>query len=256
MTAVAQPSIRALLGETAHRPTPLPAGPWVMFQRWHDLLFAHWQVTPEVLRRELPTGLELELFEGQAWLGVVPFRMSKVRLRGTPALPGLSAFPELNVRTYVRHRGKRGVWFFSLEAANRRAVRVARSWFHLPYFDATMELVERDGEIHYRSKRTHRGAPAAELVARYAPTAPVELAQPGSLEEFLTARYALFARGPRGLLCGEIHHRPWPLQPARAAFEHNTMAAGLRLPLDAAPAHLAFARSLDVVVWAPRPVER
>ncbi|MSR62839.1 MAG: DUF2071 domain-containing protein [Planctomycetes bacterium] len=248
--------MRGLLADTAHRPTPLPAGPWVMFQRWHDLLFAHWQVAPEVLRGELPGGLELELFEGQAWLGVVPFRMSGVRLRGTPALPGLAAFPELNVRTYVRHRGKRGVWFFSLEAANRLAVRVARSWFHLPYFDAAMELVERGGEIHYRSRRTHRGAPAAELVARYAPCAPVERAEAGSLEEFLTERYALFAHGPRGLSCGEIHHRPWPLQAARAVFEHNTMAGPLRLGLDAAPAHLAFARVLDVLIWAPRTVPR
>ena len=119
-----------------------------------------------------------------------------------------------------------------------------------------MELVERGGEIHYRSRRTHRGAPPAELLARYAPRGPVERAQPGSLAEFLTERYCLFAHGPRGLLCGEIHHRPWPLQAARAAFEHNTMAAPLRLALDAAPAHLAFARVLDVLIWAPRSVER
>jgi len=253
---MAHPSPRELLGTVAHRPGPLPSGPWVQFQRWHDLLFAHWPVAPERVRPRLPSGLELELFDGSAWLGVVPFRMSAVRLRGTPAVPGLSAFPELNVRTYVRQGEQRGVWFFSLDAASALAVRVARAWFHLPYFRAEMTLVERAGTIEYRSRRTHRGAPPAELVARYAPVAEVEPTRAGTLEHFLTERYCLFAHDPaRGLLRrGDIHHRPWPLQRARAELPTNTMAAasGLTLP-DTAPL-LHFARELDVLIWAPRRV--
>jgi hypothetical protein len=251
-----QPSVRELLARTQHRPWPLPRGPWVMFQRWHELCFAHWPVPASALRPLLPHGLELDVFDGSAWLGVVPFRMSGVRLRGTPPLPGLSRFPELNVRTYVRRGERRGVWFFSLDAANRPAVRAARRWFHLPYFDARMECAERGGEVRYRSLRTHRGAPPAELVARYAPIAPVELARPGTLEHFLTERYCLFAATPAGeLLTGDIHHLPWPLQRASATLETNTMAAGARIALPATAPLLHFARELDVLIWAPRRVE-
>jgi len=246
------PSVRALLGQTAHRPAPLPSGSWVMYQRWHQLLFAHWQVPVADLRRHLPLGLELDLFDGRAWLGVVPFRMSGVRLRGMPPLPGLSAFLELNVRTYVRCGEQRGVWFVSLDAANRPAVRAARRWFNLPYFEAEMELVERGGEIAYSSRRTHRVAPPAEFRARYGPVGPVQRAGAGTLEEFLTERYCLFAQGPRGLLCGEIHHHPWPLQPARADIAANTMAQASGLRLEGPPLALHFARRLDVLIWPPR----
>src|SRR5579859_5771812 len=128
----------ANLEQIAHRPWPLPAGRWVMAQNWHDLLFAHWPLPAAILRPHVPARLEIETFGGQAWLGVVPFRMSGVRLRGTPAVPWLSAFPELNVRTYVVADGKPGVWFFSLDAANPMAVAIARAWFHLPYFRACM----------------------------------------------------------------------------------------------------------------------
>ena len=127
-----------------------------MFQRWHELLFAHWPVPAEPLRARLPAGLELDTFEGEAWLGVVPFRMSAVRLRGAPALPGVSAFPELNLRTYVRRGEQRGVWFFSLDAASALAVRAARLWFHLPYFEARMTCDGRADGVHYRSERTHQ----------------------------------------------------------------------------------------------------
>src|SRR5271154_2737716 len=110
--------MRVDLAQTAHRPWPLPAGPWVMAQSWHDLLFAHWPVEAAVLRPLLPPALQIDTFGQQAWLAVVPFRMTGVRLRGTPALPWLSAFPELNVRTYVTTDGKPGGWFFSLDAAS------------------------------------------------------------------------------------------------------------------------------------------
>jgi uncharacterized protein YqjF (DUF2071 family) len=244
---------RELLADATHRPTPLPRGPWVMFQRWHELLFAHWAVPSEPLRARLPAGLELDTFAGEAWLGLVPFRMSAVRLRGTPALPGVSAFPELNLRTYVRHGAHRGVWFFSLDAASRIGVRIARAWFHLPYFDARMACEEHAGEVRYRSLRTHRGAPPAELVARYAPVAPVERARPETLEHFLTERYCLFTADARGrLLRGDIHHRPWPLQRARAELERDTLAeaSGLARPVGAPLLH--YAHALDVLIFPLR----
>jgi uncharacterized protein YqjF (DUF2071 family) len=149
----------ANLEQVAHRPWPLPPGGWVMAQIWHDLLFAHWPVPQAVLRPRIPAQLAVDTFDGQGWLGVVPFRMSGVRLRGTPRVPWLSAFPELNVRTYVVADGKPGVWFFSLDAGNAIAVAIARAWFHLPYFRARMSMSRIVGRDRVR-QRAHppRGA--------------------------------------------------------------------------------------------------
>src|SRR5262245_10075958 len=122
-----------MITDTEHRPWPLPGRPWVMAMRWHDLLFAHWPVDPAVLRPLIPASLQIDTYDGQAWIGVVPFRMTGVRPRFVPPLPGLSAFAEINVRTYVTIEQKPGVWFFSLDAANRLAVWAARLSYHLPY---------------------------------------------------------------------------------------------------------------------------
>ena len=154
-----------------YRPYPAPTSRWIMRQSWHDLCFMHWPVPAEALRPHIPAGLEIDTFEGQAWIAVVPFRMSDVVPRGLFAVPGLSAFPELNVRTYVIRDGRPGVWFFSLDAGNRLAVAIARQWFMLPYFYARMSLAASlsDG-IHYISQRIHPNAPKAEFVAQYRPT--------------------------------------------------------------------------------------
>src|SRR5271154_4312805 len=177
------------LDRTTHRPWPLPSGPWIMAQSWHDLLFAHWPIDPALMRAltrpHIPAALQIDTFDGQAWIAVVPFRMSGVRLRGTPPLPWLSAFPELNVRTYVVADHKPGVWFFSLDARNPAAVAIARAWFHLPYFRARMSCHERVARIEYRSERTHRGAACGELQGKYRPSGAEFLARGGSLESFL-----------------------------------------------------------------------
>lgn len=224
-----------------------------MAQNWHDLLFAHWPVPVSQLRTQIPESLEIDTFGGTGWVGVVPFRMAGVRLRGIPSLLWLSAFPELNVRTYVTAEGKPGVWFFSLDAANAAAVAIARTWFRLPYFRARMSCTNEAGWIKYSSERTdHRGA-HAELEGRYRPTGPAMRARLGSLEYFLTERYCLYTADDRGqVIRGEIHHVPWPLQPAEAELAKNTMAeaAGLQLP-DVKPL-LHFSRELNVVVWQPR----
>lgn len=226
-----------------------------MAQTWHDLLFAHWPVPTAVLRPYVPAALELDTFESQAWLGVVPFRMSGVRPRFLPPVPGLSAFPELNLRTYVTHGEKPGVWFFSLDAANRVAVRVARGAFHLPYFDARMTCTARGETVEYHSERTHRGAPPAVLHGRYGPTGPVELARPGTLDAWLTERYCLYAARERQLWRGEIHHAPWPLQPAEAELDECSMTRLIGSELPATDPLLHFARRIDVVVWRPYRVD-
>lgn len=248
-----------MLADTAHRAFPPPRRPWVLAQSWRDLLFAHWSVPAATLRERLPPGLVPDTFDGRAWLGVVPFRMAGVHLRGLPPVPGTHAFPELNVRTYVMVGETPGVYFFSLDATSRLAIATARRWFHLPYFRAEMEQrVEGDG-FHYRStRRDPRGAPAT-FDATYAPTGDVFHAQRGSLEHWLTERYCLFAVAPDGrVFRGDVHHPPWPLQPARADFTHQTMLAAHGFPVgDAdgdAPESLLFARRIDVATWAPRVV--
>ncbi len=226
---------------------------------WHDLLFMHWPIDPQLMRGVVPRAFELDLHDRHAWLGIVPFRMSGVRPRCVPALPSLSGRPnpssflELNVRTYVRVQGKPGVLFFSLDAESKLAVRVARRCFHLPYFDARMEcLPDADDWLHYQSSRTHAGAAPAELSIRYRPD-PNGRSQPAeadTLEHFLTERYCLYTQDTQGrVLCGEIHHAPWPLQPAQLETQRIEMTEGIPLPLEGEPPLLHFARRLDVVAW-------
>lgn len=220
-----------------------------MTQTWHDLLFAHWPVNGNLLRERLPAGFELDEFEGRAWIAVVPFHMANVSPRGVPSLPWISAFPELNVRTYVRVGSVPGVYFFSLDAANPVAVAVARTVVHLPYFSAAMKVEARDGWVHYESRRRASGPPA-EFVGRYRPTSAVRTPVPGTLEHFLTERYCLFTVDSSLRACRlDIHHPPWQLQDAEAQISINSMAdaAGIRLP--AAAPLLHFSRRQDMVGW-------
>jgi uncharacterized protein YqjF (DUF2071 family) len=239
-----------VLNDLAHRPWPLPTSPWIMTQTWHDLLFAHWSFAPDVMRSKVPAGLELDLFENRAWLGIVPFRMSNVAPRGIPALPRLSAFPELNVRTYVRVGDKPGVYFFSLDAANSFAVGVARTMFGLPYYTAAMDVEHLDGTIRYRSCRESTAGRPAELIASYRPSGGARKPEPGTREYFLTERYCLYtvdhAGRPHRL---DIHHPPWPLQPAEATFEVLRMTEQIDLPLPRDAPLLHFARRQDVVAF-------
>jgi uncharacterized protein YqjF (DUF2071 family) len=244
-----------VLQHVAHRPWPLPARPWAGRMRWSDLAFLHWPIEPDVLRPRIPPGLELDTFAGTAWLGIVPFRMEATRVRFTPALPGASEFPELNVRTYVRAGGRAGVWFFSLDAASPVAVRGARTLFNLPYFDADMSASTSGCSTSYRSRRTHRGAPPAEFAARYEPIGQVSRPEPGTLDHFLTERYCLFNRDRSGNLGFiDVHHLPWPLQQAAVTIERNTMAAAAGVTLPDVPPLAHVARSLDVVAWNRQPL--
>lgn len=227
----------------------MPQGPWVMTQRWNDLLFAHWPLPAAELTPLLPEGLAIDTFDGSAWVGVVPFWMDQVRFRVLPPLPGANRFPELNLRTYVvdRHTNQPGVYFFSLDAANPFAVGAARMFFHLPYYWARMKI-DRGGEgrdLYYSSERLL--SRPAHFRARYR-----SLGKPctkGGLESFLTERYALFTVRHGGLVRVNIHHLPWPLELAEAEFEANDLpeAHGIRLP-DTQPL-LQYSRELVVYIW-------
>ena len=242
-----------------NRPWPPPTRPWMMRMNWHELLFMHWAVPAAALRPHVPASLDVESFDGTAWLGVVPFRMSGTRPRFVPPVPGMSAFPELNVRTYVTPAGtkdKPGVWFFSLDATNPVAVRGARWLFRLPYFDARISCAVNGSvntpTVHYSSRRTHKGAPPAELDMDYRPTGKVYEAEPGTLEHFLTERYCLYAADSQGraLRC-EVAHGPWPLQPAEATVRRNTMTRQLGFDLPDEKPLLHYADYQEVVAWRP-----
>jgi uncharacterized protein len=225
----------------------MPDSPWIMTQTWNDLLFAHWRVDPDALRARIPAALELDRFDGAAWLGVVPFRMTNVGPRFVPPIPWLSAFPELNVRTYVTARGKPGVYFFSLDATNSLAVAGARTFFHLPYFGAEMTVQARGGWIDYESRRPGE---RAVFLASYRPVGEPFEPRPGSLEHFLTERYCLHTIDPSGRVCTvDIHHPPWPLQTAEAQIGVNTMAAAAGITLPDDPPLLHFAMRQDMVAW-------
>lgn len=178
--------------------------------------------------------------------------MSGIRGRGLPPLPGLSHFPELNVRTYVTHGGKPGVYFFSLDAANFPAVWSARVFFHLPYFRAAMSSEERHGAIHYSSRR-YSGS--AEFRGRYRPISPVQPRDMRTLERWFTERYCLYTVHNGAIYRGEIHHPPWPLQDAEAELEINSVAAAAGITLPGAGPSLLFSRRLEVLIWPLRRTE-
>lgn len=241
---------KTIVDEAAHRPWPMPRMPWVFTQSWHDVLFAHWRVGAAHLRPLVPAEFELDLFDGEAWVGIVPFHMSNVSLRLVPNIPGLSSFAELNVRTYVKAGDRPGVYFFSLDAANVHAVAAAREMLNLPYFHATMDVSRDADTVTYDSRRS--GDPASAFKATYGPRGTVTVPEPGSLEHFLTERYCLYNTDRLGKAYRlQIHHRPWPLQPARASIEMNEMARtnGIDLPGEAPLLH--FAERQDVVGWPP-----
>jgi uncharacterized protein len=238
--------------ETAHRPWPLPAEPWVMAQTWNDLLFAHWRVPAEKIARLVPQGLEVDQHDGSAWLGITPFVLTGLRLRGTVPLPRLSTFPELNVRTYVTTGGKPGIWFFSLDAASRLAVEGARRTYKLPYHVARMRAERRGEAIEYSSIRLDEGDRNFE--ARYRPVGDPFNGEPDSLEWFLTERYCLYAVDRGRLHRAEIQHPPWPLQEAEAEIQANTMAPN-GIDLQTRPL-LHFSKRQDVLIWPLRPADR
>ena len=224
------------LRETGHRPYPLPERPWLMGQTWQNLLFAHWRVPYDMLRPHVPERLELEQHDGSAWVGLTPFRIGGLRLRGAPPLPGVSSFHELNCRTYVRVGDRPGIWFFSLDASSRAAVAVARRTYRLPYRHARIE-VRGDS---FRADTEGGGS----FQARYHGVGVPTPAAPATLEHFLTERYCLYAG--EGRFRADIHHTPWPLQRAEAEVEQHGVAA---VELEGEPI-FHYARRLDVVIWS------
>ena len=235
-------------------PRQRPDGPIVMRPNWRELLFLHWPFDPQIVQKLLPDGLEVDTFEGRAYVGLVPFRMEAVRPNWMPNLGRFGkfydTFAELNVRTYVVHGGVPGVWFCSLDAASALATIAARVWFGLPYFKARIRShVARDGTISYWSKRLWPAPLPAICSVKYRPHGAIFHARPNTLEDFLVERYVLYSARRGCLYRGRVHHTPYPLQNAELLNlrESCFSAAGLARP-DEAP-HILYSPGVDVAVW-------
>jgi uncharacterized protein len=239
-----------------------PSGKPVGYQVWSDLLFAHWRVPVELLRPLIPRELEIDTFEGDAWLGLVPFHMSGVRPAWVPALPFVSDFHETNIRTYVHFEGREpGVWFLSLDAACRIAVEVARWKWHLNYFRSEMELVRDGDNVRYGSRRIDGRSPrraevdiSATIGGALNPEPGISV-EPGTLEHFLVERYVLYANDHRGrLLRGKVHHLPYPLRSAEIVSCRQTLASAAEVPVSGQPDHVLFSEGVTVDIFPLRRV--
>lgn len=239
-----------LLEQTEHRPYPLSSKPWIMTQTWNRLLFAHWPVPISVLKAYVLPAFTIDTYDGIAWISIVPFEISHLRMRGLPPVPYTSYFPEINVRTYVVMDGKPGVFFFSLDATNPLAVATARAFFHLPYYNAKIDVNIQQDAIHYTSQRTHKNAPQAQFIAKYKPISPIFQASIGSLDDWLTARYCLYTSNKSQLYRGEIHHAPWPLQQAEAILSDNRMHPALSPSILQTQPILHYVEQIKALFWS------
>lgn len=230
-----------------HRPWPLPTAPWVLRQDWLDLAFLHWRADADLLQSLLPSGLRLERFDGHAYVGIVPFWMSGVRPRLLPPVPGLSRFPEVNVRTYVTDGERPGVWFFSLDTPSRLAVAAGRGLFGVPYRPAR-QRIEDGSQRRYRSWR-----PELELDVSVS-LGPACPAPPGSLEHFLTERYCFHAVRRDRRLRADVHHAPWPLHRAEATVAVNGLLDDYGVGDPLRPDLVHASPGVEVIAWWASPV--
>lgn len=224
-----------------------------MRQRWRELGFLHWPVDPSAVQERLPRGLTVDTFDGQAWVGVVPFRVEGARVSFLPPVPGVSRFLEVNTRTYVHREGRDpGVWFWSLDADHPLVVAAARALFHLAYRRASIRMSSVDGRTSFEGTRIARGLePPARWSIRYGGTGAPAAATPGTLEHFLAERYILYSVSGERLHQGRVHHAPYPLQRGEAEVSEDLVAsAGLPRPATAPLAH--YASGVDVEIFALR----
>jgi uncharacterized protein YqjF (DUF2071 family) len=227
-----------------HRPKGQP----VMHQEWGKLLFIHWRIKENLLRPHIPAPLELDTYGDSAWIAITPFTMWDIRAFPpfVPPVPGLDSMHELNVRTYVHYNGVPGVWFFSLDANSRAAVLGARTFFHLPYFNADIEMQGKK-KIKYRLKR--RDEPAAAFKADWSVGDALPKSQPGSREFFLTERYLLYTEFEGELFRARIYHEPWELYKAELTNFGSTMIQAQQLPEPKTQPILHYAEEVSVDIW-------
>jgi uncharacterized protein YqjF (DUF2071 family) len=228
-----------------HRPWPLPKENWLLTQTWLNLAFIHWEIEYDDLRARIPAELEIDLYEGKAWIAIVPFDMKGVTFRNCPKLSYLSDFPEINVRSYVSYRGKPGVWFFSLDVPSRFTTWTARTFFHLPYRQGAVSISEDERGFEYR-----QNVGEEVFKAIYNPL-HTETWSKDSFEKWSTERYCLYCQSKKGSLYRtEVHHPQWPLQKAVLNIEENSMLENFKIK--AQHPSVLFSNQIEVVAYPPK----
>ena len=226
------------------------------YQSWRHLVFLHWRVPSKMLREQLPNGLEPETFDGSSWLALVPFAMERVRPWWAPPLPGISWFLETNVRTYVRHEsGVTGVWFFSLDANSRLAVRTARTFWNLNYLSSRMG--PSSNVFKYTGRRRMFPESVYDLGVELTGT-EYRAANEGSLEQFLLERYTLVTQSAGGrFLTAEVAHRPYEFVPVNILHCRETYLSEVCRHSDdyGPPDHAVYSPGVDVRVSRLEPIE-
>lgn len=239
----------------------MPSGRWALTQRWNDLLFAHWPIPVAKMAALLPDWLEVDTFQGSAWLGAVPFWLDRIKIRGVPSFVGARSFPDLNLRTYVRDQFTRspGIYCFSFDASSLLATAAARAVYNLPYHWASMKLEQRsEREFAFYSRRRFAGQPVI-FNARYrglGPSSRLAEHRAGTIEHFVTERSCLFSTDRTGQpVRSNLHYVPWPLEEAEAEIERNDLAESIGLTLPRTEPVLHYSRRLAVYIW-PREFAR
>lgn len=235
-----------ILKETEHRRQPLPKGPWVMTQKWEDLLFLNFPISAETMRHHIPDGLELDTYEGKAWVTVIPFKITDMRLRLLPPFPYIRKFLELNLRTYVQKDDTPGIYFFSLDASKLLPVIGARMTT-LPYYYAKMNLKKKGDWFHYYSKRRSLDNP--EFKGKYRPVSDLFYPEAGTLAHWLVERYYLWTDIGNTLLAGGIHHLPWQIAEAEVQLQQVQYPTFLSNPAAEQEMIFYYAPSMRVLFW-------
>ncbi len=239
-----------LMNDIIHRSWPLPSKKWIMRQTWSNLLFAHWPLPPETLRPHIPPPLQIDTFDRYAWLGVVLFVMDGIYPRGLPSVSIFPKFPEINVRTYVQCNGKPGVYFMSLDAEHWVTYTIAKRWFRLPYYSAQISFQKEGQTFQYQSIRKGKTNTPIIFNGKYVPLSEVYFAKKGTLDHWLTERYCLYSTDNGvNIYCGEIHHRPWPLQKAEAEICTNTLFSPFNFDLTEVKPIFHFSKGVDTLIW-------
>ncbi|HWO97815.1 MAG TPA: DUF2071 domain-containing protein [Bacillus sp. (in: firmicutes)] len=240
----------SLLKDVNHRPWPLPSKRWIMRQTWSNLLFLHWPIPPETLRPYIPPSLQIDTFDRSAWLGIVVFVMDGIYPRGLSTVSVTPKFPEINVRTYVHCNGKPGVYFMSLDVADRASLTIAKRWFRLPYHSAQMSFQKEGQTFHCQSIRKGKTKAPIRFDGKYTPLSEAYFPEKESLDHWLTERYCLYSTDHRAnIYCGEIHHRPWPLQKAATDICINTLFSPFNFNLDGINPISHFSIGVDTLIW-------
>jgi uncharacterized protein YqjF (DUF2071 family) len=225
--------------------------PWLLFMTWRDLLFASWRIPVEALRSKVPPELELDTFDGSAWVTLVPMGVTDMHWRGIPPIPGMEGFRELNLRTYIKRNDRPGIYFLSIECPAAFSDWIARHFFGVPYFEAQIAAFSDGATFHFASERTAKNQPPAALFSTFRPATESFPPAPGSLASFLVERYCLYFVHGGEVYRGDIHHGEWKLHNAEAELDVNTITKAAGVELAAKPDHTVFVAQTDTLIWPP-----